>query len=46
LGFNDRFIDHDNQARQLASQGLDALGIERDISARLAMLTGKKSIAG
>lgn len=46
LGFNDRFIEHDNQTRQLASQGLDALGIERDINARLAILTGKKSIAG
>lgn len=46
LGFADHFVDHDNQHQQLANQGLDPAGIERAISTRLALLAGKKSIAG
>ncbi|MDQ2076344.1 1-deoxy-D-xylulose-5-phosphate synthase [Marinimicrobium sp. ABcell2] len=38
LGFADRFVEHDKQQRQLASQGLDATGIEQSIRARLALL--------
>lgn len=46
LGFSDRFVEHDSQKLQLANQGLDAAGIEQSIGKRLALLTGKKSIAG
>lgn len=44
LGFNDQFVDQDSQARQLATQGLDAQGIEKAIRERQALLAaGKKS---
>jgi len=47
LGFSDCFVEHDSQKQQLTNQGLDALGIEQAISARLTLLlAGKKSIAG
>lgn len=46
LGFSDVFVDHDTQASQLASQGLDSAGIEHAIIQRLALLSGKKSVAG
>ncbi len=45
LGFGDRFVEQDSQARQLADQGLDAAGIEQAISARLALLAGRKTAA-
>lgn len=46
LGFHDQFVEHDSQKQQLADQGLDAAGIEQAISTRLALLAGKKSVAG
>lgn len=38
LGFSDRFVEHDDQRRQLAAQGLDAQGIESAIRARLELM--------
>jgi 1-deoxy-D-xylulose-5-phosphate synthase len=38
LGLADVFVNHANQADQLAGQGLDAPGIERAINTRLAQL--------
>lgn len=45
LGFADKFVEHDSQKQQLASQGLDTVGIEAAINARLALLEGRKAIA-
>lgn len=42
LGFEDRYIEHNSQAVQLAGQGLDAAGIERAIRNRLSLITDKK----
>lgn len=42
LGFDDRFVEHNSQATQLASQGLDLAGIEHAIQTRLALLADKK----
>ncbi len=36
LGFRDEFVEHDSQKNQLASQGLDADGIEAAIRQRLS----------
>jgi 1-deoxy-D-xylulose-5-phosphate synthase len=38
LGLDDVFVHHASQADQLASQGLDAAGIQRAITQRLALL--------
>jgi len=46
LGFADTFVDHASQAVQLASQGLDAAGIENAITTRLAVLANKKASVG
>src|SRR5690606_23163363 len=46
LGFADRFVEHDCQQQQLMSQGLDAEGITAAITARVALLAGKKILAG
>jgi 1-deoxy-D-xylulose-5-phosphate synthase len=44
LGFADQFVEQDSQSRQLATQGLDAQGIEKAIRERQALLAaGKKS---
>jgi 1-deoxy-D-xylulose-5-phosphate synthase len=44
LGFEDRFVEHDNQKRQLAGLGLDAAGIEAAIGTRLSLLNSDKMI--
>lgn len=46
LGFGDHFVEQDSQKQQLVDQGLDAAGIEQAITARLALLAGKKIVAG
>ncbi len=46
LGFSDQFVEQDSQKQQLIDQGLDAAGIEQAITTRLALLAGKKTVAG
>lgn len=46
LGFSDTFVEHDSQQQQLIAQGLDSAGLERAITARLALMAGKKILAG